>query len=259
MGKLRNLSSDEILVQFFYALKIIRLSQQQQLDSNDDDDDTISHANLPLPEITNVVFMGMGEPSDNAVNVRNALQILTNVDLFHMGQTKVTVSTVAPTPQAFMKFADAPCVLAWSVHAANDVLRKKLVPTMNKFTTMDLARGLIEALLTRPKRLRATMLEIALVSGLNDTIEAAEEMAVLTQFIKDSVPGAKVMVNLIPFNDIGHDTYRTPSKDDVKAFQNVLWERGIYAHVRTTRGDDENAACGQLATKKLKKNSKLMP
>lgn len=231
MGKLRSLSSTEILGQFFYALKICRLGS--------------------IPEIHGVVFMGMGEPADNAEEVKSALKILTDVELFHMGQTKVTVSTVAPEPSSFFQFKDAPCALAWSVHAANDKLRKKLVPT-TKYSMAELRQALIETLLSRPQRLRSVMLEIALIKEVNDGAEAAIELAEFSQFIVDSVPGLKLMVNLIPFNDIGHPTYRQPEMDRIRAFQQILMGKGIYTHVRTTRGDDESAACGQLATKKVK-------
>ena len=233
MGKLRSLTSDEILSQFFFALKICRLSSNK------------------IPPLSNVVFMGMGEPADNAEAVCKATEILTHVDLFHMGKSKVTVSTVAPSPEAFTSFKDAPCVLAWSVHAANDELRRKLVPT-TKHTMSELRQGLIDTLLQKPKRLRTTMLEVALIEDVNDQPQAAKELAEFAQVLIDSVPGIKLVVNLIPFNDIGHPTYRTPSNDAVKKFQNILWENNVAAHVRTTRGDDESAACGQLTTKKSK-------
>jgi 23S rRNA (adenine2503-C2)-methyltransferase len=198
--------------------------------------------------------MGMGEPADNAEEVITALNILTDVDLFHMSHSKVTVSTVAPSPAAFTNFKDAPCVLAWSVHAANEKLRKQLVPT-SKYPMTELRQGLIDTLLSRPKRLRATMLEVVLISEVNDGVEAAEELAEFTQVIIDSVPGIKLMVNLIPFNDIGHPTFRKPQMDQVHTFQQILTDNGIFTQVRTTRGDDESAACGQLATKKAKRKS----
>lgn len=234
MGKLRSLTSDEILSQFFFALKICRLSSN-------------------LPKLSNVVFMGMGEPADNVEAVCKATEILTDVDLFHMAQTKVVVSTVAPTPEAFKSFKDAPCALAWSVHAVNDDLRRKLVPT-TKHTMHELRQGLIDALSLRPKRLRATMLEIALIKDINDHPGAAAELAEFSKVLIDSVPGIKLAVNLIPFNDIGHPTYEKPSKEAIKAFRNILRERNIICHVRTTRGDDESAACGQLTTKKQKES-----
>ena len=229
MGLSRSLSSEEILAQMFFAKKICRLNG--------------------LPQPSNVVFMGMGESSDNLDAVIEAIEILTTCELFQLAATKVTVSTVAPTPESFALFNNANCVLAWSVHAANDELRKKLVPT-TKYSMSELRQGLIDALLARPVVLRTIMLEVALMAGVNDSQKEADELSKFARVIVDKVPGCKLIVNLIPFNDIGHAFYQKPTEEAVVAFQRRLWAQGIYAHVRTTRGDDESAACGQLATKK---------
>merc|ERR1740139_427011 len=93
----------------------------------------------------------------------------------------------------------------------------------------ELREGYIAAMSTRSRNLRTTMLEFALF---------------------DRVPGIKVVVNLIPFNDIGHPTFRKPSLDAMRRFQNRLVKKQVFTYVRTTRGDDESAACGQLATKR---------
>lgn len=227
-----------------------------------------------LPEISNVVFMGMGEPSDNAENVVQATKILTTREMYQLSANRVTVSTVAPSPSSFMDFAQSPCVLAWSVHAANDDLRKKLVPT-TKYSMAELRQGLIDALLMKPMNARTCMLEVALMKGVNDQLEHADELAQFTQVIIDSVPGVKPHINLIPYNDIGPPSsasndptkmisgvstppvrYERPDNDDVMAFQKRLQSLGMYVHIRSTRGDDKTAACGQLATKKQKK---MMP
>lgn len=229
MGKLRDLTSDEILAQMFFARKICRL--------------------YDLPDVTNIVFMGMGEPADNADNVARAAEILTTRELFQLSATKVTVSTVAPSPDAFAQFAHAPCVLAWSVHAANDKLRRQLVPT-TKYPMSELRQGLIDALNERSPNFRTTMLEVALMKDVNDSLDCADELADFCRVITDSVEGCKLVVNLIPFNDIGHELYEKPDHDAVVAFQKRLWSQGVYAHIRQTRGDDESAACGQLATKR---------
>jgi 23S rRNA (adenine2503-C2)-methyltransferase len=191
-----------------------------------------------------------GEPSDNAKNVLKAIKILTTRELFQMSATKVTVSTVAPTPDVFLEFADAPCVLAWSIHAVNDDLRKKLVPT-TKYSMKELQQGLIDALLKRPMNGRTCMLEVALMREVNDRLEHADELAEFTQILIDQVPGVKAHINLIPYNDIGkHSSFEKPWNDDVVAFQNRLQNKGLYAHIRSPRGDDKTAACGQLATSK---------
>jgi 23S rRNA (adenine2503-C2)-methyltransferase len=93
------------------------------------------------------------------------------------------------------------------------------------------------------------MLEVALMKGVNDRLEHADDLAEFTQVILDQVPGVKPHINLIPFNDIGkHSIYDRPSNDDVAVFQKRLQSKGLNAHIRATRGDDKTAACGQLAT-----------
>lgn len=229
MGLLRSLTSDEILAQMFFARKICRIHE--------------------LPAISNVVFMGMGEGGDNVDAVIRATEILTTRELLQLSVSKVTVSTVAPTPDTFGKFANAPCVLAWSVHAANDKLRKQLVPT-TRYPMAELRQGMIDALLQQPMNFRTAMWEVVLIAGVNDSMEAADELGEFARVFVDAVPGVKLIVNMIPFNDIGHVSYEKPSPEAVIAFQQRLWSHGISTHVRTTRGDDESAACGQLATAK---------
>jgi 23S rRNA (adenine2503-C2)-methyltransferase len=190
--------------------------------------------------------------ADNVESVMEATKIMTTRELFQLSASRVTVSTVGPSPDAFKAFAEAPCVIAWSVHAANDELRKQLVPT-TKYSMSELRQGLIDALLARPMNGRTTMLEVALMRGVNDSLKEADELAAFTQVIIDSVPGCKIMVNLIPFNDIGHGEYEKPKEEDVVAFRKRLQSYGIFAHTRATRGDDKTAACGQLATMKAKK------
>jgi len=196
-------------------------------------------------------FLLPGEPSDNAEAVKAAVVQLTTRELFQISATKVTVSTVAPTPDSFRQFIDTPCVLAWSVHAARDDLRRRLVPS-TRYRMVELRQGLIDTLRQRPTHLRATMLEVALMDGVNDSAREADEMAEFARGIVDALPGGvKLIVNLIPYNDTGGGGalgYRKPDPDTVVAFQRRLWAQGIFAHVRTTRGDDESAACGQLVT-----------
>lgn len=204
-----------------------------------------------LPDISNVVFMGMGEPSDNMPNVARAATALTTRSFFSLSAHRVTISTVAPTPECFMELAKAPCVMAWSVHAVRDDLRKRLVPT-TKYSMVELRQGLIDALLTRPMNSRICMLEVALMRGVNDQIEHADDLVEFIQGMFDQVPGVKPHVNLIPFNDIGQSLYEKPLAEDVSAFQKHLKSKGVYVHVRTTRGDEKTSACGQLATTKPK-------
>ena len=118
----------------------------------------------------------------------------------------------------------------------------------------ELKDGLIQALLSRGRRMRSIMFEVTLIEGVNDGTKEAIEMAEFCLDMKAKVKGMKVVVNLIPFNDIGHGSYMKSPEQNVLAYQKVLVDNGVVSHIRTTRGDDENAACGQLATKKLKGN-----
>ena len=231
MGRLRSLTSDEILAQVWYARKVCRV--------------------MGIPSVDNIVFMGMGEPADNADAVVIVAEALADRQRYEMAQSRITISTVAPNPEAFATLGKAPAALAWSVHASQDALRKKLVPT-TKYTMEDLRLAFVEALKARSKKLRTTMLEIALIDGVNDGMEEADHLAEFALKICEDVPGAKVVVNLIPYNSIDHPTYRKPTEEAVSAFQKRLMEKGVMVYVRTTRGDDESAACGQLATKKKK-------
>ena len=234
MGRLRSLTSDEILAQVWYAHKVCRV--------------------LDIPSVDNIVFMGMGEPADNAEEVVVAAESLADRQRYELAQSRITISTVAPNPKAFATLGKAPAALAWSVHASQDELRKKLVPT-TKYSMEELRLGFVEALKARSKKLRTTMLEIALIDGVNDGMEEADHLADFALKICKDVPGAKVVVNLIPYNSIDHPTYRKPTEEAVAAFQKRLMEKGVMVYVRTTRGDDESAACGQLATKKKKKKT----
>jgi 23S rRNA (adenine2503-C2)-methyltransferase len=94
------------------------------------------------------------------------------------------------------------------------------------------------------------MLEVALMDQMNDSLHEADELADFVRVMLTQVPDAKIIVNLIPFNDIGQNLYRKPTMERVHAFQQRLQSQGIYSQIRTTRGDDESAACGQLATDK---------
>jgi len=122
---------------------------------------------------------------------------MTTRELFQLSASKVTVSTVGPSPESFKAFAETPCVIAWSVHAANDELRKQLVPT-TKYTMVELREGLIETMLARPMNGRSVMLEVALMKDVNDSLKEAEELAAFAKVIAERVMGCKVMVNLIP-------------------------------------------------------------
>jgi len=244
MGRLRSLSTAEILAQMYWANKI------QRLLPTEDDAPT-------LHPIDNCVFMGMGEPADNIPAVVKAASIMADGNAFQLAPRRITISTVAPDPTVFGQLAEAPVVLAWSVHCSRDEIRKQLVPT-TKYSMEELRDGLLTTLRGRSKRLRNTMLEVTLLDEINDSVEDAQHLADFCRPFFEG-PGIKLTVNLIPWNDISASFgpasgYRKPRMERIRAYQKVLGDNGILCYVRTTRGDEEDAACGMLSTKKRKKD-----
>ena len=151
--------------------------------------------------LTNIVFMGMGEPADNGEAVVKVANTLADRRMFGLAQSKVTISTVAPDPSAFLTLGKAPAALAWSVHAVDDTLRRTVVPT-TKHTMEELRSGLVQALSSRSNKLRRTMLEVALIEDVNDSDKDPKLLAEFAQSIMSDVAGSKVVVNLIPYNAI---------------------------------------------------------
>ena len=249
MGLLRNLSVDEILSQVYWAQRIVHAQSSASLQS--------------LPPIENIVFMGLGEPADNVDAVVAAAECLTDPHRFGLTPRRVTLSTVAPTPAAFAQLGQAPAVLAWSVHASRDAIRRQLVPT-TKYSMVELRNGLVSTLQQgRSKRRRNVLLEMALLDHINDTEEDAQHLVAFCQPLL-AIPGVRVIVNLIPWNDIHVQTgaaaqYRTPSHERVLLFQQYVRQGGMQCFIRTTRGDDELAACGQLSTAAAGANSRRRP
>lgn len=255
MGEWRSLTADEILVQVYYAAKVCRLLSSSSLSHDNNNSKNVLY---PLDAI---VFMGMGEAARNVDNVVLATKALVDPHMYQLAPKRITVSTVGPTPVSFSELSQAPAVLAWSVHASQDDVRKRLVPT-TKHSMVELRDALIAALVQRPKRMRQVMLELALVGDINDRIEDAEHLVEFCQAFYEKVPGVKLVVNLIPWNDIAATSgpaanYQKPTTERVLAFQKVMVENNILCYCRTTRGDDESAACGQLATmaKKAKESA----
>lgn len=234
MGILRSLSRDEILAQVYWANKVCRIDQIHPVD--------------------NIVFMGMGEPGDNVNEVVKAARALVDHQMFGLASKRVTISTVGPHPGVFAQLAEAPAVIAWSVHATRQEVRNALVPT-TKYSMEELRAGLLKGLEGRSRSLNSTMLEVTLLSGINDSYEDAMSLIDFCRPIETKV--SKLVVNLIPWNNIGAPSgaashFDQPLPSAVSAFQQTLTDNGIRCYVRTTRGDDESAACGQLATRKKK-------
>ncbi|WP_299769413.1 23S rRNA (adenine(2503)-C(2))-methyltransferase RlmN [uncultured Pseudoteredinibacter sp.] len=191
-------------------------------------------------KITNVVMMGMGEPLLNFDNVVDSMNLMMHDNCYGISKRRVTLSTsgVVPALDKLDGLTDA--CLAISLHAPNDELRNELVPINKKYPIamlLDSAKRYIDNL---PDNRRKITIEYTLIDHVNDRPEHARELA---QLLRD-IP---VKINLIPFNPFPMSDYKRVSNNSLRRFQDILTEEGYITTVRTTRGDDIDAACGQLA------------
>jgi 23S rRNA (adenine2503-C2)-methyltransferase len=217
------------------------------------DKGTADDASLPPPSslrrsfapslphrITNVVFMGMGEPMANYANVMQAVRVLHDPKCFNIGARRITISTVGVPPKMRQLAGEAlPLNLAISLHAPNEPLRKQLIPWAEHFALdeiLDAARYYFD------QTGREITLEYILLAGVNDRPEHARELARLCKTLRANV-------NLIRYNEVESLPYLRPKADDVVRFQEILRKAGVNAHVRKSRGRDIDAACGQLRRK----------
>ncbi|MFR0691666.1 23S rRNA (adenine(2503)-C(2))-methyltransferase RlmN [Enterobacterales bacterium AE_CKDN230030158-1A_HGKHYDSX7] len=188
--------------------------------------------------ITNVVMMGMGEPLLNFDNVVTAMSIMMEDLGYGISKRKVTLSTSGVVPM-IDKLAEVTDVsLALSLHAPNDELRNKLVP-INKKYPLEMLLDSCYRYITRLGKERVLTIEYTLLANVNDQPEHAEQLIAL---LKDF----PCKINLIPFNPFPHSGYERPSNNAIRRFQDMLHKGGFNVTVRTTRGDDIDAACGQL-------------
>ncbi len=192
----------------------------------------------PGEQLTNLVFMGMGEPLDNYVNTTTALRIITHPDAMAFSPRRVTVSTSGLVP-AIRKFgAEALGVnLAVSLNAPNDAIRTRLMPINKKWPIRELLAACRDYPL--PHRRRITF-EYVLLAGINDRPGHAQQVAALLRDLR-------CKVNLIPFNEFPGAAFRRPAPEMVQQFQAILRNHRLTATVRESRGREIGAACGQLA------------
>jgi 23S rRNA (adenine2503-C2)-methyltransferase len=190
--------------------------------------------------ITNIVFMGMGEPLSNYANVLKAIEVLHDPACFNLGARRITVSTVGvPAKMRQLAGEGLPINLAISLHAPNEPLRKQLIPWAEHFALPDI---LDAARFYFDKTGREVTLEYILLSGINDRPEHARELAKLCKTLRTNV-------NLIRYNEVAGLPFTRPKGHDVVRFQEILRDNGVNAHVRKSRGRDIDAACGQLRRK----------
>jgi 23S rRNA (adenine2503-C2)-methyltransferase len=188
--------------------------------------------------ITNVVMMGMGEPLANFDNVVAALRLMLDDSAYGLSRRRVTLSTSGLVP-AIDRLADAcPVALAVSLHAPNDRLRDELVPINRKYPIRELLVACVRYLQKAPRNF--VMFEYVMLDGVNDTPAHARELAAL-------VADVPCKINLIPFNPFPNSGYSRSKPESIVRFQDVLMAAELTTTIRKTRGDDIDAACGQLA------------
>ena len=217
VGKIRNLKASEIVDQYLLV------------------------KNFNSCRITNLVFMGMGEPLDNLENTVRALKIFTHEDFVGISPKKITVSTSGLVPQISELGKQVSVNLSVSLNAPLDELRSKIMP-INRRYRID---ALIKASRDFPMPNRKTVtFEYVLIDGLNDSDTTARELGKLLK-------GIRCKVNLIPFNEAFPLPYKSPSSDRLFSFQDILISYGLNARIRKNRGRDILGACGQLAANYL--------
>jgi adenine C2-methylase RlmN of 23S rRNA A2503 and tRNA A37 len=218
MGLLANLSSGEIIEQLIHANEI--------------------------EKIRGIVFMGMGEPLDNYQQVLKAIKAMTDPAQFGLAASRITISTVGIVPKILSMIQDAPQVgLALSLHAPNQDLRLKIVPTA-KAWPLEKIMSATEAFILNQnqnrKRRRHVLVEYVLIANVNDSTQVAHQLGKLLQ-------NKDMLLNVIPYNptSVNYD-FKRPSRMSQDAFVSICREYGVHTLLRQTMGQDIDGACGQL-------------
>ena len=188
--------------------------------------------------ITNVVMMGMGEPLANFENVVAAMQLMLDDSAYGLSRRRVTLSTSGLVPAIDRLRDTCPVALAVSLHAPNDALRDELVPINRKYPIRELLAACVRYIEKAPRDF--VTFEYVMLKGVNDSVVHARELAKV-------VADVPCKVNLIPFNPFPDSGYERSGADAVRGFRDVLMRAEIITTIRKTRGDDIDAACGQLA------------
>ncbi len=225
MGFVRNLKVSEIVNQICSARDYL-LGQDPQ-------------TRIGPEQITNVVFMGMGEPLNNLENVISSLSVMTEQKGLDLAARKITVSTCGIVPKLKELGLRSTVNLAISLHAIRDDIRNKLMPVNQKYAIDELLQACRDFPMPRRKRI---MFEYTLLEGINDTREDALELA---RKLRD-IP---CKVNLLSYNECPGLPFKSPPREKVLAFQKILIDAHYTVFIRSSRGADISAACGQLATK----------
>ena len=225
-GFSRNLTTGEIVAQLWFAEHFLR-----------------QHLKTDERVISNVVMMGMGEPLQNYDRLVPALRIMLDDHGYGLSRRRVTVSTSGVVPMIERLAQDCPVALAVSLHAPTDELREHLVPLNRKYPMDELLRTCTAYLAHAPRDF--ITFEYCMLDGVNDQPEHAQALIALMR--QHGADGLRAKFNLIPFNPFPQSGLVRSPMPRVQAFGKLLNEAGIVTTVRKTRGDDIDAACGQLA------------
>jgi 23S rRNA (adenine2503-C2)-methyltransferase len=225
-GLIRNLTTAEIVDQYIQAQKFVGLE--------------------PEKRISNIVYMGMGEPLANYENTKKSVQIFTSEKMAGLSNRKITISSSGIIAQIIKMYEDKtfPKVrLAVSLNAPDQKTREEIMPITKTNTIKQLMKTLNSLPFKTGYRI---MLEYVLIKGINDSEEDAHKLAKLIGKNKK-----RYKVNLIPFNPFEESPYERPDDETVEKFQKILWQYNISAFIRWSKGKDISAACGQLRKKEL--------
>ena len=239
----RNLTAGEIVAQVLLARA--RLGDFP-------DADTPAGAIVPLEgrKVSNIVMMGMGEPLYNYENVRDAMQVFTDGDGLSLSKRRVTLSTSGVVPFIARIGEETGCMLAISLHATNDALRDVLVPINRKYPLKDL----LDACRAYPglSNARRITFEYVMLKGVNDSLADARDLVRLLK-------GIPAKINLIPFNKWPGSDYECSDWETIERFADFINDNGYASPIRTPRGQDILAACGQLKSEseRMKKTERL--
>jgi 23S rRNA (adenine2503-C2)-methyltransferase len=234
-GFSRNLRLEEIIGQLWLANRLVAQSGLARVHGAAAGD---SSANSPNSPITNVVFMGMGEPLQNYQPTLDAVRMMLDDNAYGLSRRRVTVSTSGVVPMMDRLGADCPTALAVSLHGSNDELRSDLVPLNKKYPLAELMQACKRYLAVAPRDF--ITFEYCMLDGVNDKPHHAKELVRL-------VADVPCKFNLIPFNPFPESGLKRSTDAAIKLFASILVDAGLVTTVRKTRGDDIDAACGQLA------------
>lgn len=253
----RNLTSAEIIAQLWVAnraLNPLAMKQDSKKQDKDTGEQSILHGKVQDSRnrvITNVVLMGMGEPLLNFDNVVQAIHLMLEDNAYGLSKRRVTISTAGVVPALKRLREECDVSLAISLHAPNDSIRDKIVPLNKKYPIKELLAACQYYFSGDTKKKQFTI-EYVMLAGINDSEKNARELAVLLK----NMP---CKINLIPFNPFPNSEYDCSRMQTINRFKDILYKAGYVAVVRKTRGDDIDAACGQLAGKVKDKSRRVKP